>query len=488
MLATLCLMSCALAPGQPASGSQWLLAPRLGRGQELVYRGTYTEESAGRGVQFSRSYRLQARAFVLDSSPQGADVAFLTTLKQQSDRPAPGPAHAAPEPGSVRLEIVRMNPQGRLVADAAAALLVPLNGPATVECGAVVEVSKGRVVVGQKWDVAEEGRPTLTWTVTGTELVNGASCVKLLGQQQSDDWDRPRADRAAWRRTEVVWLSPRLGVAYRVERTVEHREPAHREPSQRIITRYELDNPLVYPGQLFDDRYREIMQYKGFAATAGPLCREPGKYSPKAYEALLFKIDFHLENRPPTPYRVAIQHVRARVEAARTGKAPSAPAAEVNARPTVAVVGRAAPDFVVNGLTGKQPVRLQRLLGRPVLLVFYSPASRSAEELLRFAQGLQDKGGGQLAVLGLAVSDDAAAVLKQHAALKLQFPLAAGKGLRLTYGIEATPKLVVLDADGIVRGAYIGWGPDIPASVVEELKRCQRPKAEEASEPGAGQR
>ena len=38
------------------------------------------------------------------------------------------------------------------------------------------------------------------------------------------------------------------------------------------------------------------------------------------------------------------------------------------------------------------------------------------------------------------------AVLKQYADLKLQFPLATGNGLRQTYAVESTPKLVVLDA------------------------------------------
>src|SRR5207245_245601 len=137
--------------------------------------------------------------------------------------------------------------------------------------------------------------------------------------------------------------------------------------------------------------------------------------------------------------------------------------------------GRLAPDFVVNALTNKQPVRLQRLLGRPILLVFYSPTSRYAEELLRFAQSLQDMNAAEVTVLGLAVSEDTEGVLKQYADLKLQFPLAAGKGLRQTYAVESTPKLVVLDADGVVRGAYIGWGREIPSSVSEELKRWQRP-------------
>jgi len=45
--------------------------------------------------------------------------------------------------------------------------------------------------------------------------------------------------------------------------------------------------------------------------------------------------------------------------------------------------------------------------------------------------------------------------------------------LRLSYAVDATPKFVVLDADGVVRGSYTGWGPETPRGVVEELKRCR---------------
>ena len=45
-----------------------------------------------------------------------------------------------------------------------------------------------------------------------------AACARMVlahyGVQQTEDWDRPRADRGAWRRQEVVWISPRTGLAH----------------------------------------------------------------------------------------------------------------------------------------------------------------------------------------------------------------------------------------------------------------------------------
>src|SRR6185436_11896890 len=71
-------------PAGPAFGGEWLLTPRLVIGQELVYRGTYTEQASGAHVQLQRGYRLENRAFVLESGPRGLDVAVLTLLRDQT--------------------------------------------------------------------------------------------------------------------------------------------------------------------------------------------------------------------------------------------------------------------------------------------------------------------------------------------------------------------------------------------------------------------
>ena len=81
MVANLCLITCAFFTAQTAEPSEWLLFPRLSQGQELVYRGSYAEESLGRDVQFSRSYRLESRAFVLDTSARSIDVAVYTVFR-----------------------------------------------------------------------------------------------------------------------------------------------------------------------------------------------------------------------------------------------------------------------------------------------------------------------------------------------------------------------------------------------------------------------
>ena len=59
----------------------------------------------------------------------------------------------------------------------------------------------------------------------------------------------------------------------------------------------------------------------------------------------------------------------------------------------------------------------------------------------------------------------------------LTFTILSGKGLRQSYAVEATPKLMVLDANGVVRGSYDGWGPETSTSVTAELKVWLQRKA-----------
>src|SRR5260370_26677065 len=158
MVANLCLVTCALLAAQSAERSDFLLLPRLSRGQELVYRGNFSEEAVGRGVQFSRTYRLETRVFVVETPARGLEVALYTVLRLRTARPERDES----EPSSVRLELVNVDLHGHVRADPGGSLAVPLDGPATVECGAFVELPRGRVAMGQNWEVLAPNRPAHT--------------------------------------------------------------------------------------------------------------------------------------------------------------------------------------------------------------------------------------------------------------------------------------------------------------------------------------
>jgi peroxiredoxin len=466
MIATLYLLGCVLAPAQtPPTDARF--QPHLARSQELLYRGTYGEENVGERTQYTRSYRVETRVFVLDANAKETELAVLTVLKNRDGKAA------EPAAASVRLEHVRVDALGKLLADPGVSLAVPPDGVPTIECGIVVEVAKGRKAGDEKWEVTEEGRPVRAWQIAGTETVSGTACLKVVGVQQSDDWDRPDGARPALRRTDTLWLAPRLGVAFKVERVMEHKEAGRKEPNQRAVLRYELEGNLQYPGQLSEDRHAEIQQAFAFRDSALPLLPTPAKYGPQL-TALLDKIDYHLDHQTPTPYRDAVLAVKQRVEAARRGEVPPQVPEDNPAAPKVAAVGQTAPDFLVSSFTSPKSTRLRNLQGKAVLLVFYSPVSSISPDVLRYADKMNTTYGQKLTVVGMSVSDDEDKVKKQLVDLNLTIPVLHGGGLRVTFGVETTPKLVLIDANGFVRGGWLGWGQETPDEVMAELKQWMK--------------
>src|SRR5262245_17409511 len=135
MFANLCLLAAAFSAAQSGLESDFRISPRLKRGDELVYRGTYHEEATGSGVQLRRDYRLETLIFVLNVEDGAADLAVHTQVRGMAGEPG--------DHGSVRLELAKMDARGRLTARTPGALLNSMDGPPTLETGAFVETPGG---------------------------------------------------------------------------------------------------------------------------------------------------------------------------------------------------------------------------------------------------------------------------------------------------------------------------------------------------------
>ncbi|MCS7046394.1 MAG: TlpA family protein disulfide reductase [Gemmataceae bacterium] len=468
MKTTLHLFVCAGLLGQPTSRSEWQLAPQLAPGLELVYSGTFQEESLVPHVQFQRTFHLDTRLLVLDGSSRAWHLAVLTTISpgDGNSEPARKKSHLS----SVRLEVGWLDAQGRFRDSVGVVPPLPLTGPPTIETGCFLEGAPERLTKTSQWEVNDEPRPPRSWQVLGVEVVGAVSCIKVLGQQSSPDWDRPRADQTAWRRRDTLWLHPQLGVAEKVERIIERRDPARRDPTQRFTIIYQLKDRFRYPGQLFEDRKREIAQAKRLQDDAAALLRQSALPVPQL-DALLTRASHYLDHPSTTPYRLAVYHVKSRLEAAKAGKLPVEPASQETTTSAPAVPGRRISDFVVNDLTSGKSARLSRYLGRPVLVCFYLPTEKTGLDVLRFAKHLVQLHGDKVAILAMAVTQDTALVRQQHADLQLPFAICDGRGMHRTFGVDATPRLVLLDGDGVVRAAHTGWGYHVPLEIEDELER-----------------
>ena len=84
---------------------------------------------------------------------------------------------------------------------------------------------------------------------------------------------------------------------------------------------------------------------------------------------------------------------------------------------------------------------------------------------------MQTNHGDSVTVLGMSVIDDNEIVKKQAEDSKLNFAVLNGSGLRSSYGLESTPKILLLDAKGIVRLNCLGWGQETQSEINSELKR-----------------
>ncbi|MSU77737.1 MAG: redoxin domain-containing protein [Gemmataceae bacterium] len=468
MLTSICLLSCILTLGQPIDRTERQLTPDLVPGLELEYLGTYTEESLIPNALYQRPYRLEANMLVLDVGVKSWQVALMTTLRYHEAKQAADTK--ANLPSSVRLEIAKLDWQGRFQTADKKILTPATTGPPTLECGFILTTPNAKVGHTTTWDVIEPGQPTQRWQGMGTESIHGITCMKFVGVQQSPDWNLPRADRSSWRKRDTVWLHPQLLAAQRVERVIEHRDPAREVATRRCVIRYDLERHIRYPTRFLEERRQEIERAAKMNDEAMPLLKQPGGKQ-QQIDSLLTRVAHHIDRYQPTPYRASVSHLKTLLVSAKKGESPVAPPMQNSpvAVIQVATVGHRAPDFSVSALNGTETERLGKHTGKPVLIFFYNPATDLGKEVLRYVKTLNDRVAGRMAVFAMAVTRDVEMALGQHKEMLLPFPVLDGTGMRQLLGATDTPCFVVVDPDGIIRLAQTGWGYQTPGEIESSL-------------------
>jgi hypothetical protein len=108
--------------------------------------------------------------------------------------------------------------------------------------------------------------------------------------------------------------------------------------------------------------------------------------------------------------------------------------------------------------------------GRPALLVFYHPNSQTLDDLMRHLRELT-RLNNEIRVIGMVNSSDAGMIGRQLAAKGWSMPVLNSSSLRGLYGVEYTPRLVMIDAGGVVQGIVDGWGTETTSEIEAVLKR-----------------
>jgi peroxiredoxin len=122
-------------------------------------------------------------------------------------------------------------------------------------------------------------------------------------------------------------------------------------------------------------------------------------------------------------------------------------------------LSEAAPDFALTNLAGKT-VRLSDFKGKIVLLDFWATwCAPCQEEIPNFVQLQKQYSGRGFTVLGIALDDDGAAVVKPLAQkLGVNYPLVLGDTqVAARYGgLQAVPTAFLIGRDGRILKTFIG--------------------------------
>jgi len=453
--------------------------PRLEKGLEVRWTGTFTEASFRPGVRAIRAYDVDTRLLVLDTGDHGADAVLFTRVFLKPDRKT-----TEPPAGIVRLDLVRIDPRGRVAVLPSPAdpdnptpktrpwPPVQLQGLPTHEAGMFVEHPDKPFKVGLDWSRDETGRPPITWKVTDIDSFRGQPGLKLVAEQKTEGYYADRVRQSEWRRQDKLTVIPSNGFASRIERIIERRDPEAEELAFRSVLTLEQQGRMTYSGRLFQERRDEGVHAAAFTAMLDRALASAASDGTKPFEALARRAHTYMSDNGASdtvPYREAVLAVRKRAESAARGNLPPLPPPEkpvAVAEPLA--IGSAIPDIVAAGLTVSGSATLSTLRGKPLLLAYFQPSAPSAADVLKLTNDLHARKLGS--VLPLAIGD-AADVRELAATLKPAVSIYDGSAVYKTHGLDATPVFIVVDADGVIRCVVRGWGGETASEVSRAFER-----------------
>jgi hypothetical protein len=483
-----------LADPVPVADGAAVPPPRLRAGDQLEYSGEVQEASERFGNRFRKRSDLDVRLLVLESGPAHADGILLTRLRPRLDPAVAVPGRlvlagdATRPPATTRVDLVRIDGRGRVAlltpkgavgvgsrldmtrdVEAGPPLSLPLDGPPATEGGFVVPLPLKPAAVGTAWDAPDGDRPPVRWTAAADDLWRGGRCVDVRALQQSEGYDAPLEVRHGWRLAGRVLVSPADGTACRVERRVERRV------GSAVVGWVEVTYELRPGTRLTGDRF-EAQAREAVAAYLAGVERDrllADRAAPEAFKSLHLRVERFLADQPAGDFREALEASRRSAEAAASGR-PLAVAAALPPVHRVAApkLGAVAPDFVAPCVPDLRQRRLSSFRGKPCLLAFYRPNSKTSAGTLAVVEALHAHTGG--GVVAVAVFESPAVAATQATAVTLTAPLLDGRDLAELYAIDSYPKFFLLDADGLLTWQFDGFGPETGFLARQQFDRLTR--------------
>ncbi len=452
--------------------------PHLEKGLEVRWTGTFSEATFRPGVRARRIYDVDTRLFVLETGDFGADAVLFTRVFLKPE----GVSKELPT-GVVRLDLVKISPNGKVQSlpspadpDNPDPKLMPwpyvqLQGLPTSEAGVFFEFPEKPLKTGVAWVRQETDRPDVSWRVADIASLRGYPALKLVAEQKTTGYYGERIRQPEWRKQETLTVLPGKGFAAKLERIIEKREPEAEELSFRSVLTLEQQGRMIYSGRLFDERREAAVHAAAFTAMLDRLLAAEGRDGTKGFEALVRRTTAYLSDHGATdeiPYQEATKAVRKRAQAAAKGELPPAKPTVPEAKTEPLAIGQQIPDVIAPGISTKGSAKLSSLKGKPLLVIYFQPGATSALPILRLADELAARKLGT--ILPLAIGEAAVAKALQVDE-KINTGIFDGTDVYKTHALEATPVLIFVDSDGVIRQVWRGWGRETPSSVTKELER-----------------
>lgn len=480
-----------LSSGPSSPPNLTVAAPRLQRGDELVYTGEIVESVDRPELRFQKKQLLEVRVFVIEANGESADCAVMTALTTLNDDKVAravivvsgaNPNKNRPTP-TVQLQWIRVDRRGRIQtlepagppplnftkADAKPILAVPLDAVPVHEFGFFVPLPLEGAKVGSTWAVADATRTPTVWNAKGEAVWNGGRCIELTALQKSTGWDQPDTTRDGWHRSESILASPADGFASVVQRDISRR--AGPDVVGRIGVKYELQQTNPFVGTRYTELRNEIEQAWQFGTEWNTAKRNSADWQTRAS-----KVQRYLDDHPNGgSFRPALESLQRRFDAAAHGTAPPVIATIVlqPVEPIPLRVGYPAPDFVaadVDRPTGR--FRFSANKSKPTVAIFFKPGSPTSRETLLIAEALQQHFGDKISVVPLAIGGKATEAAKQREELKLKLPVYDGLDIREAYQVTTYPQFFILEPTGQLNWIFdAGVGPETGFLVKQQLEK-----------------
>lgn len=454
------------------------IAPKLGVGQELEYRGAMVRSTlGGEGARYEQPYDLETTMLVLDvDAKRVAEVGCYTVLRLQDHgfSRSKGSLEGAVQ---VHFGLVKVAPTGKTSwAESGAEIALSPNADVPFELGFLIETPEEAVSTGTSWVAIRAGEPNVRCRVLGTEKLGSVQCVKIAMNQESPNWENPHHALPAWRRETTAWMDAREGVVYRYERTQEIRPAGAEEPSRRVDVKMKLSSNLRFHGPLFIERSADFRAaYKMQSGLERALARLE-KTPPSRIESLRQEMKYTLDKPYRTPYRPAMERMMAQAEAAakEAGRPSVEPATARRSLPDP--VGRKARPFTVRCVETNQTITLKEIAGKPTILLFVEPESSLAARSIRATlDAMQPLGAGapDLLVVAKDADEEKIAAMREQAPGK--YSVCTGSALDRRQGVSGSPHLLYIDAQGVVRASVSGFGQEFRADLEKALAEKPAP-------------